>query len=81
MGLDIRLPIGLLFFSLGALLAVFGLATLNSDIYKISLDHNINLIWGLVMLVFGVLMTWVGWRKPAVPPERPAGDVPERRGH
>jgi hypothetical protein len=62
MGLDLRLPIGLLFVILGALLAVFGLTTLNSDIYGRSLDININLIWGLVMLAFGVLMAWGGLR-------------------
>ena len=81
MGLDIRLPIGLLFAILGGLLVVFGLATFNADIYGPSLGININLIWGVVLLVFGVLMTWAGWRRPATPPERPVDDVAARRGH
>jgi hypothetical protein len=53
MGLDIRWPIGLMFTLIGALLTGFGL--LKSDASK-SLDININLIWGVVLLIFGVLM-------------------------
>jgi hypothetical protein len=57
MGLDIRWPIGLMFTLIGALLAVYGLSTgSNSELYKSSLGININLIWGAVLLVFGVLM-------------------------
>ena len=57
MGLDIRLPIGLMFTLIGLLLTVTGFVT-NSDkeMYHRSLDININLIWGLVLLVFGGLM-------------------------
>jgi hypothetical protein len=41
----------------GAILAVFGLFSGNSDIYKAhSLGININLIWGIVLLVFGLFM-------------------------
>jgi hypothetical protein len=54
MGLDIRWPIGLMFTFIGALLAANG-AVVKSD-HAISLGININLIWGLVLLVFGVLM-------------------------
>jgi uncharacterized membrane protein HdeD (DUF308 family) len=54
MGLDIRWPIGLMFSLIGVLLAANG-ALVKSD-HAISLGVNINLIWGLVLLVFGVLM-------------------------
>ncbi len=81
MGLDIRLPIGLLFAILGALLVAFGLATFNSDLYERSLGININLIWGVVMLMFGVPMAWAGWRGRAADPERQTASPPERRGH
>ena len=54
MGLDIRWPIGLMFTLIGALLVVYG-AVVKSD-HAISLGININLIWGLVLLVFGVFM-------------------------
>ena len=56
MGLDIKIPIGGMFTILGLLLAIFGLAT-NGDVvlYERSLDININLWTGLVMLVVGIL--------------------------
>jgi membrane protein implicated in regulation of membrane protease activity len=57
MGLDIRLPIGMMFSLLGALLVIYGLATgSDADMYKSSLDLNINLWWGLVLFVFGAVM-------------------------
>ena len=57
MGLDIRWPIGFMFTLIGVLLLIFGAATnSNADMYKHSLDININLIWGIVLLIFGVLM-------------------------
>jgi hypothetical protein len=53
---DIRIPIGLLFIILGALLAVFGL-TSGPDIYRAhSLGLNLNLIWGAAMGMFGAVM-------------------------
>jgi hypothetical protein len=61
MRLDIRIPIGLLFAILGSLLTGYGLFT-DRAIYHRSLDINVNLWWGLVMLVFGVLMALAGRR-------------------
>ncbi len=63
MGLDLRWPIGLMFSLVGLLLVVFGLATASDvEIYKRSLDININLRWGLVLLVFGAFMLIMAWR-------------------
>ena len=53
MGLDIRWPIGLMFTFIGALLVITG--AVNGPSAR-SLNININLIWGVVLLVFGVLM-------------------------
>jgi hypothetical protein len=53
MGLDIRWPIGLMFTLIGALLVIFGVAKADQSVV---LGNNINLIWGIVLLVFGVLM-------------------------
>ncbi len=57
MGLDIRWPIGLMFSLVGLLMTVFGFVTRNdAAMYHRSLDININLIWGLILLVFGGMM-------------------------
>ncbi len=55
MNFDLRLPIGLMFTSFGAILAIYGIIS-DKAIYEKSLGININLVWGLVMLVFGFLM-------------------------
>jgi hypothetical protein len=56
-GLDVRLPIGGLFTALGLLLAGYGLATAGDPShYARSLSVNINLWWGLVMLLFGLAL-------------------------
>jgi hypothetical protein len=64
MRLDIRLPIGLMFTVLGALLTIFGLFE-DREIFRRSLGLNVNLWWGLVMLVFGVIMFLLGRRGTA----------------
>ena len=57
MGLDLRLPIGLYFTILGVMLGAYGLITgSNTEMYKRSMDMNINLVWGVVLLVFGLAM-------------------------
>jgi hypothetical protein len=55
MRLDIRIPIGLLFSILGGILALYGAFT-DSALYQRSLGVNINLWWGLVLLLFGGFM-------------------------
>ena len=71
MGLDIRWPIGLMFSLVGALLVIYGVATTSdTEVYRRSLDININLRWGLVVLAFGAFMltlAWRGSRQPAEP--------------
>jgi hypothetical protein len=61
MGLDIRLPIGLMFTIFGLLLAGYGLFG-DKAIYQRSLGININLLWGAVLLVFGLVMIALGRR-------------------
>jgi len=56
MNFDLRLPIGIMFSLFGAILTIFG-AVSNKAIYEEhSLGININLIWGIVLLVFGLFM-------------------------
>lgn len=53
---DIRVPVGVMFLVLGALLAAFGL-TSGPEIYRAhSLGVNLNLGWGVVMALFGAVM-------------------------
>lgn len=59
MGLDIRLPIGLMFALLGGLLSIYGI-TSDKAVYARSLGHNVNLGWGVVLLIFGLGMLWLG---------------------
>jgi hypothetical protein len=55
MGLDVRLPVGLMFAVIGVLLVVYGLAG-DQSIYTRSLGININAIWGGVMLATGAVL-------------------------
>ena len=61
MGIDIRLPIGLVFSVIGILMTAFGAAS-SSAVYQRSLGINVNLYWGLVLLAFGVIMVALGRR-------------------
>lgn len=55
--LDIRAPIGGLFTLLGVMLAGYGLfATGSGGASDLSSGMNVNLWWGLTMVVFGVGM-------------------------
>jgi nitrate reductase gamma subunit len=57
MGLDIKIPIGLMFSIFGLILTVLGLVTAgDTAMYEQSLGYNINLLSGGVMLVFGGFM-------------------------
>ncbi|MEI7498871.1 MAG: hypothetical protein WCK84_00375 [Bacteroidota bacterium] len=63
MGIDIKFPIGLMFFILGLLLTIFGLITSgDSALYSRSLGININLWSGCGMLIFGLIMLLFAWR-------------------
>jgi hypothetical protein len=61
MNLDIRLPIGLMFAVIGALLTIFGLVAKDVD-YAKSLGININVWWGALLFLFGVVMYLLGRR-------------------
>lgn len=77
MGLDLRWPIGLMFSIIGALLVIYGIATNSkAEVYARSLGLNINLIWGLVLLVFGAAMLTMAWRGA----RKDAQSQPESKG-
>ena len=54
--LDVRVPIGALFTLLGLLLTVYGYLEPAVAKGAFTKDGQINMWWGLVMLVFGVFM-------------------------
>jgi hypothetical protein len=63
MGLDIRWPIGLMFSLIGVIMVVYGLVTgSGAEIYQRSLGMNVNLYWGLLLVVFGGAMLTAAWR-------------------
>jgi hypothetical protein len=80
MGLDIRLPIGGMFATVGLLLTVYGAATGgDARMYERALGVNINLWWGVAMLAFGLVMLALGRRGAKAQGVRPAAETPEWR--
>ena len=77
MGLDIRWPIGLMFSLIGVILVLYGLVTgSNAEMYQHSLGINVNLYWGLLLLVFGgtmLTMAWRGSQQPTPPQQDQSG--------
>jgi len=65
MGLDIRWPIGIMFSLLGGLMIIEGLILGPS---AKALNMNIDLWWGIVLLVFGALMLLGAVRGGKTPP-------------
>ena len=57
MGVNIKLPIGLMFSVLGMLLTIYGLVTASdTEMYEKSLNINVNLWTGLLMLALAGIM-------------------------
>jgi len=62
--LDIKIPIGLMFFVFGVIITIYGFITRNdTELYQKSLSHNVNLWMGILMLVFGGVMLMLVRRK------------------
>ena len=62
MQLDIRLPMGLLFLILGLILVGYGVVSDHAIYDQHSLGQNVNLVWGSLFGLFGVLMLWLSRR-------------------
>jgi len=66
MGFDIRWPIGMMFSVFGLLVGGYGAATQGDQMYaRHSLGINVNLWWGIAMLLFGVAMLLLARRGAA----------------
>lgn len=69
-------------------MTVYGLFTHGSAIYEKSLGIDINLVWGVVLSLFGVAMLLLAYRDrrrmASAPPVNPSSEVPpptRPRGH
>jgi len=85
MNFDLRIPIGLMFTLFGTILAGVGLFG-GAELVQQSLGINMNLWWGLVLLVFGGLMLFSALRRPhqkdpseGQAPDGPLGHNPPSR--
>ena len=56
MGLDVRLPIGLMFAIVGILLSGYGMLAARVE------GASLNVVWGIVMLAVGAVMLWLSRR-------------------
>jgi sulfite exporter TauE/SafE len=64
---DIRIPIGLMFSLLGVIITILGLVTMSdTEMYQKSLGINVNIIMGLFMLAFGLIMLFFARKKKKV---------------
>ena len=62
--LDIRVPVGVMFGAMGALLAAYGRFG-DQSIYARSLGININLVWGGVLIAFAACLLGLAGRAAA----------------
>jgi len=76
MSFDLRLPIGALFTLFGLILAVDGLLA-----GRLVLGINVNLWWGLVMLLFGGLMLGLAARSKNTTSAAPHDSPGRPRSH
>lgn len=80
MNLDQRIPMGMMFSIVGAVLFAFGLATRNRpDLYTRSFGINADLWWGLALLIFGIVVVGMGRRGQAVIEARKGGAMVHKR--
>jgi sulfite exporter TauE/SafE len=61
---DIRIPIGLMFSIVGVLITGFGFFTIsNTEMYHKSLGINVNIVMGILMLIFGLVFLFFAFRR------------------
>jgi hypothetical protein len=84
MNLDLRIPMGLMFTLVGAILTGLGFGTRGSSMYAVDMGINVNLWWGIVLFFFGLTMLLLGRRSQkrlaSLPPE-PVDETRSRLGH
>lgn len=63
MELDVRIPIGWLFLTLGLILVAYGLIADPAIYVQHSLGQNVNLLWGAIFALFGGFVLYLAKRK------------------
>jgi len=74
MQLDLRIPIGLMFGLFGLILTGVGLFG-SADLTAKSLGINMNLWWGLALLVFSAVMLLLAFKKKSALPSGPKKSI------
>ena len=77
--LDVRIPLGLLFTIVGFLLVGFGFIEPEKILVANTRPEfwlNLNIVWGLVMAAFGILMCGLAWKEGASA-DGPSIEAPE----
>jgi hypothetical protein len=62
MQFELRIPVGILFSLYGVLLTLYGMFS-DPTLYTRSLGLNVNLGWGLILLVFGASLLVIRRRR------------------
>lgn len=62
MNFDLRFPLGIIFSLFGIILVVYGKFGDQTIYAKHSLGINVNFDWGIVLLIFGLLMLFLAIR-------------------
>ena len=63
MQLDVRIPMGWLFVCLGIILSVYGVVADPAIYAKHSLGQNVNLLWGAIFMLFGVVVLLIARKR------------------
>jgi hypothetical protein len=61
--IDIRFPLGLLLLLIGAILTVYGIASDRAIYVTHSLGQNVNVIWGSIFGLLGLVILWLARRR------------------
>lgn len=69
-----------MFTLIGAMMVIYGAATgSNAELYKRSLDINVNLCWGALLVLFGGWMLIMAWRGAKAATQAQAAQPPQSR--
>ncbi len=63
MQLDVRVPMGWLFLTLGIILVIYGFTSDPSVYARHSLGENVNLRWGAIFALFGGIVLFLAKRR------------------